>query len=166
METSSIYLITHSPLNNYIVDPELSQVLTVPVFLTVPLTAFLFENDYFLTFQVLQNRGVYSDTLDSGGTDLNRASVVDEEDFVENKCSVHITFQPVREDGAALFNLKLLTCDFYDCVHVSSFFFEMRGKDKNLRLISQCTLLKYFGEYCKPDIHFISPGLPASSTAL
>ena len=99
------------------------QILTVTVLLPVALAALLFENDYFLTFEVFENCGVYRDARDSGGTNLNRASVVDEEDFVENKCSVHIPFQPVREDGAALFNLKLLTCDFYDCVHVSSFFF-------------------------------------------
>ncbi len=120
---SEEFLFYHSKLNYNTVNPNFRQVLTVTVLLTISLAAFLFENDYFLTFEVFQNRGVYSDTLDSGGTDLNRASVVDEEDFVENKCSVHIPFKPVREDGAVLFNLKLLTCDFYDCVHVSSFFF-------------------------------------------
>jgi len=108
-------------LSNDFVDADFGQILTVTVFNTVSFAAFLFENDHFLTFQVFENGCFYRSTCHCRKTYLYCASVINEKDFVKYKCSVHVTFKPMREDFATLFNFKLLTCDFYDCVHVNNY---------------------------------------------
>src|SRR4051812_39897107 len=105
---------------NDFVDANLCQILTVTVFNPVTLTSFLFEDDYLFTFKVFKNSCFNRSTCYCWKTYLYCAFVINEEDFVKYKCSVHVTFKPMREDFATLFNFKLLTCDFYDCVHVNN----------------------------------------------
>ncbi len=88
---------------------------------TIALAALLLEYDHLLTTEVLYDCTTYGNSTTNGGsTDLYIASVIYQEDFVKHKCSVHVTFKPMREDFEALFYFKLLPCDLYDCVHDSN----------------------------------------------
>lgn len=90
------------------------------VFLTEAFTAFLFENDKFVPFQVAQNFGAYRSTFNVGSTDGYIAVPINEMYGIEGNSITFIRCQPVDEDLMTFLNFKLLTGDGNNRKHVKN----------------------------------------------
>ena len=90
------------------------------VLLTVIFSALHLENNYFVTlYEGVDNFTDYFCTFYGRCTDLHCALVVDEQYFAElNSLALSRIFDVVNEELFALFCLKLLTVNFYNCVHL------------------------------------------------
>ncbi len=77
----------------------------------------LLEDDYLVVLQVFENGCADCGPFHYRCADLDLTVVVREQDFVEAQRGTFIPRETVNLELPTLFNLELLTCDFYDCVH-------------------------------------------------
>jgi len=106
-------------LSDYLFNFNLGVLLTVTILLPVVLTALHFEDDDLLTLHKWINHFYYYlGTFYGWCTHRDSALIVDEEHFVKfNSLAFFGFLDAVYKELLALLNLKLLTVNFYDCVH-------------------------------------------------
>ena len=94
--------------------------MTVPIELAVALTALLVEDEHLVAlYEGRNNLTYYLCALYCRSADGDGTVVVDEENLVElNSLSSLSGLDMVYEELLALLNLKLLTVNLYDCVHL------------------------------------------------
>jgi len=66
---------------------------------------------------VINNCSLGHSTINIRSTDLDTCLRINEEYLVELYSSTILSREAVDEDFIASFNLELLACNFYDCVH-------------------------------------------------
>jgi hypothetical protein len=92
--------------------------LAVTVFLAIAFAAFLFENDYFVTFDVRKHAGFDAGARDVWRADPNLPIVFEQVNDIKRNCVAFIGCQPVDEDLLTFLNFELLTGDGNDSEHV------------------------------------------------
>jgi hypothetical protein len=100
-------------------DFDFGELLAVAVFLTVAFTAFLFENDHFITFQVADYTSANISTFDVGHANGYFTVVINKMNGIETHCVAFVGCQPVDEDLLTFLNFELLTGDGNNCEHCS-----------------------------------------------
>ena len=108
-----------SSLSDYLFNFYLRVLLTVTVLHAIALTALLLEDDNLLTLdECIHDFYYYLGTFNSRCTNCDCALVVYEQHLVElNSLAGFCVLNAIHEELRALLNLKLLTVNFYNCVH-------------------------------------------------
>ena len=90
-------------------------------FLETLATDFL-EYKHLVTFnQLIEDGGFDDSAFNIGRADLYGTLVVNEEDLVELDSGILGSTEALHEDLFSSFNLELLACNFYDCVHTKTY---------------------------------------------
>ncbi len=111
--SKTVFKLTYDFFNGY-----LSKILAVAVLNFVAFSPFLFEDDYFIVFKVTENFRFYLSTFYHRCAHFNLTVVVHKQDFIEAQRRTFFAFKTVNIELTIFFNLELLTCNFYDCVHL------------------------------------------------
>jgi hypothetical protein len=98
-------------------DGNLSERLTVSVAFLISFSAFLSENDYSVTFEVLNYSSRYNCSCYSRGANVHFTAVVYQKYTVEIYFRAFFCCQTVYKDLLVFLHFELLPCYLYDCVH-------------------------------------------------
>ena len=106
-------------LSDYLFNFYLRVLLAVTILHAIALAALLLEDDNLLTLdECVHDFYYYLGTIYSRCTDCDCALIVDEQHFVEfNSLAGFCVLDTIHEKLRTLLNLKLLTVNFYNCVH-------------------------------------------------
>lgn len=88
------------------------------ILFVVAFSAFFLEDNHLVTFEVGENFTNNFGTFNSGFTHFDLTIGVDQQYFFKFHHSATFGFQAVNIQPHASFGLELLSCDFYDCVHL------------------------------------------------
>ena len=87
------------------------------VFTAIVLAAFLFEDDNFVVFDVIDDFSRNESARKVGSADFGFAVAADEHDFFDFNSVAFFGVQQVHAQDIVLLNAILLTTGFNDCVH-------------------------------------------------
>ncbi len=117
--------------------------MTETIFLLVAFSSFLFKDDHFVAFEVLNNFCCYSSSTDSRGANIYLPVVVNQKNFIKGHFRTFFVFQSVNENLLVFLNFILMPCYFYNCIHVPEYYIwslKKGCKNRHINNTSQSSL--------------------------
>lgn len=113
---SNCFKLTYNFFNDY-----LCKILAMAVLNLIAFSSLLLEDDNLVVFKVTKNFCFNLSTFNNRCAHFNLTVVIHKQDFIEAQRRTFVVFKTVNIELTIFFNFKLLTCNFYDCVHLIGF---------------------------------------------
>lgn len=134
---SNCFKLTYNFFNDY-----LCKILAVAVLNLIAFSSLLLEDDDLVVFKVTKNFCFDLSTFNHRCAHFNLTVVVYKQDFIEAQRRTFVVFKTVNIELTIFFNLELLTCNFYDCVHLIGFVIVLQTAKIGIFLLMQ----KFYGD--------------------